>query len=75
MGASQEYRQRVMKQLVPIGTIRSCGLFREARPHGDHLLFGVAGDDAVYPKVDNSNRLAHRVEQAVAVPAQFQKQP
>ncbi len=62
MGVSKAYRERVMGQLAPVGTIRARNMFGEIGLYADDMLFGMLVDDAVYFKVDDTNRAAYEAE-------------
>jgi len=62
MGVSKAYRERVMEQLAPVGTIRARNMFGEIGLYADDQLFGMMVDDGVYFKVDDTNRAAYEAE-------------
>ena len=62
MGVSKAYRERVMEQMAPVGTIRARNMFGEIGLYADDKLFGMMVDDAVYFKVDDTNRAAYEAE-------------
>ena len=47
MGVSKAYRERVMEQLAPVGTIRARNMFGEIGLYADDQLFGMMVDDGV----------------------------
>ncbi len=62
MSVTQAYRDRVMQQLAQVGTIRARSLFGEVGLYADDLLFGMIVDDAIYFKVDDTNRADYEAE-------------
>jgi DNA transformation protein len=56
MSVSQEYSQYVLEQLSGLGRIISRRMFGGVGLYCDDLFFGLISGDALYFKVDDSNR-------------------
>ena len=62
MTVSPEYREHVMQRLAQVGTIQDRRLFGEVGLYADDLIFGMMVDDALYFKVNYSNRADYEAE-------------
>ncbi len=56
MGVNPEYRAQIAEHLAQVGPVRTRSLFGEVGLYDGGQLFGMLVDDALYFKVDDSNR-------------------
>jgi DNA transformation protein len=56
MTTTKAYREYVQEQLAPLVPVRVRPMFGEAGVYSEDLLFGMIVNDALYFRVDDSNR-------------------
>lgn len=56
MPVSPEYREWVLEQLRPLGTVTGRSMFGAYSLYLDGVIFGLIDDDTVFFRTDDSNR-------------------